>query len=486
MISMTELERMLFRCPEVNISKYPQASYEEFLLMDHDFSGEYVCVYPFVKMDESGTPYVEIYVWDSMLYPDIYESFIICEGMRLTDVLEEKLLNYCREPLLRIGYQRMDSFNSALLECFPRWHCIEYSAENIGRCIEHIYYASHHSGPREILYKAGLGNIAYNIKQLPMVNLVGSTVSAIVGHNLPIKLLRILDKPELIDVLYEEDSTEHALGVYRAYSSHIGKAIPSANQWRYLDELYSNGGKFAGMVFNRSLYKRLSHTDNEYILERYKRYFELYEELKINRRIRIPKADELWEATERLEYLQEYSDEREAIDAQFRSRKHCGRPVYEYSDNSYLVILPESCADICREAISQENCLMDYICRHASGETTILFLRKKDKPDESFVTMEVKDWQIKQVYGCCNTIPGKDVFQFLVEKYSRKKALFMDLDSMVDNYLDQEYEPDDELMEYLSGLLRSNNANSMAACNQDENEYIQLTLADMFPDVFDG
>lgn len=29
MISMTELERMLFRCPEVNISKYPQATYEE-------------------------------------------------------------------------------------------------------------------------------------------------------------------------------------------------------------------------------------------------------------------------------------------------------------------------------------------------------------------------------------------------------------------------------------------------------------------------
>lgn len=191
MISMTELERMLFRCPKVNISKYPQASYEEFLLMDHDFSGEYVCVYPFVRMDESGTPYVEIYVWDSMLYPNIYERFIICEGMRLTDILEEKLLNYCREPLLCIDYQRMNSFNYALLECFPQWHCIEYSAENVGRCIEHIYYASHRSGPREIFYQAGLENIAYNINQLPRVNLIGTTVSAIIGHNLPIKQVRV-------------------------------------------------------------------------------------------------------------------------------------------------------------------------------------------------------------------------------------------------------------------------------------------------------
>ena len=126
---------------------------------------------------------------------------------------------------------------------------------------------------------------------------------------------------------------------------------------------------------------------------------------------------------------------------------------------------------------------MDYICKHATGEITILFLRKKDRPDEPFVTMEVKDWQIKQVYGCCITIPRKDVFQFLVEKYS-KKALFMDLESMIDNYLDEEDKPDDELMEYFSSFLRSN-ANSMVTCNQDENEYIQLTLADVFPDVFD-
>lgn len=486
MISMTELERMLFRCPEVNISKYPQATYEELILMDHDFSSEFVCVYPFVRTDEVGNLYVEIYVWDAMLYPDAYERFVVCDGLRLPCDLEEKLLVYCTEPLLYIDNQSMERFTSALLESFPQWHCIEYSAENIGRCIEHIYYASHRSGPREILYKAGLENIAYNINRMPRVNLIGTTVSAIVGHNLPIKLSRILNQPELIDVLYEEDSTEHALGVYRAYASHIGKAIPTVNQWRYLDELYSNNGKFAGMAFNRSLYKRLGHTDNKYILERYKRYFELYEALKIERRMRIPKEDELWAATERLECLQKYCAERSALDAKYRSRKRFGRPIYEYSDNSYMVVLPESCADMCREAISQENCLMDYICRHAAGETTILFLRKKDRPDEPFVTMEVKNWQTKQVYGCCNTIPEKEVLQFLIEKYSKKKALFIDLDSMIDNYLDEEDELDDDLMEYLSGFLASSDANSMAACNQDENEYIQLTLADMFPDIFDG
>ncbi len=115
-----------------------------------------------------------------------------------------------------------------------------------------------------------------------------------------------------------------------------------------------------------------------------------------------------------------------------------------------------------------------------------MFLRKKDRPDEPFATMEVKNWQIKQVYGCCNTIPEKEVLQFLIEKYSKKKALFIDLDSMIDNYLDEEDELDDDLMEYLSGLLTNSDVNSIEACNQDDAQYIQLTLADVFPDVFDG
>lgn len=44
MTSMRDFERMHFRCPEVNVSEYPLASYEEFLLMEQDFSTEVVCV----------------------------------------------------------------------------------------------------------------------------------------------------------------------------------------------------------------------------------------------------------------------------------------------------------------------------------------------------------------------------------------------------------------------------------------------------------
>lgn len=351
-----------------------------------------------------------------------------------------QLFDYCKESFIRIDDQSMDWFNADLLDCFPQWHYVPYSSRDFGRCIEHIYYASQRSDPREILYKAGLENIAYNLDRIPKVNLIGSTASRIIGHDFSIKLLRILNQQELIDVLYEVDSTEHDGEVYKTYANFIGKDIPSANQWRYLDRLYSDNGEFAGMEFNRSLYRHLAFTSNKHILDSYRRYFELFENLQIEKSMRIPKAVDLWEATEKLERLQEYCEERLDLDEQIRHRKNFGSPVYEYSDDSYIVTMPGSCVDICKESISQDNYLMDYICDHASGETTILFLRKKDKPYDSYVTMEVKNWQIKQVYGYCNTLPEKDVCQFLIEKYSKDKCFLIDLQSIIDCYLDDEDE----------------------------------------------
>ena len=64
----------------------------------------------------------------------------------------------------------------------------------------------------------------------------------------------------------------------------------------------------------------------------------------------------------------------------------------------------------------------DYIEKHALGESTILFLRKKKAKDKSFVTIEVKENMIAEVRGQYNSIPSKDVYVFL-EEYAKNKLL---------------------------------------------------------------
>lgn len=69
---------------------------------------------------------------------------------------------------------------------------------------------------------------------------------------------------------------------------------------------------------------------------------------------------------------------------------------YECSFGDYIFIYPKSTQDIKDEAASQNNCVASYIDKVIDGKCHILFLRKKNKPDESLVTIEVRNNHIVQ------------------------------------------------------------------------------------------
>lgn len=68
----------------------------------------------------------------------------------------------------------------------------------------------------------------------------------------------------------------------------------------------------------------------------------------------------------------------------------------EYSYKDYQFIYPESTQDIKDEAAAQSNCVASYIDRVLDGACHILFLRKKDAPKKSLVTIEVRNNKIVQ------------------------------------------------------------------------------------------
>lgn len=69
---------------------------------------------------------------------------------------------------------------------------------------------------------------------------------------------------------------------------------------------------------------------------------------------------------------------------------------YECTFGEYIFKYPSSTQDIKDEAVSQNNCVASYIDDVIEGKCHILFLRKKDKPNESLVTIEVKNNRIVQ------------------------------------------------------------------------------------------
>ena len=60
---------------------------------------------------------------------------------------------------------------------------------------------------------------------------------------------------------------------------------------------------------------------------------------------------------------------------------------FEYSD--MMIVVPRSIQDIIREGKALSHCVGGYAERHAKGQTTILFLRKKGSPNVPFFTIEI-------------------------------------------------------------------------------------------------
>lgn len=69
---------------------------------------------------------------------------------------------------------------------------------------------------------------------------------------------------------------------------------------------------------------------------------------------------------------------------------------YEFIYKDYCFIYPRSTADIKAEAVAQNNCVASYIDGVIDGRCDIMFLRKKDAPDKSLVTIEIRNKRIVQ------------------------------------------------------------------------------------------
>ena len=191
MENLDNLSRLFFECPELDcedINLYPMIISEEYMSMVMDYASDesLVKVYAYLSESISGLPYIEIYIWDKMLYPKQYFRIVIAEGYRLNAENESLFLKYIHSERMIIDKRQFDRFIIKARETFQHWHLEDYSYRQIEFVLEHLYFASHRSGVKEILYKAGLYRIAFFLDKVASVNLVGSTPESIIEPNISI------------------------------------------------------------------------------------------------------------------------------------------------------------------------------------------------------------------------------------------------------------------------------------------------------------
>ena len=93
------------------------------------------------------------------------------------------------------------------------------------------------------------------------------------------------------------------------------------------------------------------------------------------------------------------------------------RKTLEFEDKDYLIRLPVDKNEIIKEGMELHHCVGSYAERHETGDTTIMFLRKKSEPDKPFYTIEVgievltdtvSELRISQIHGFGNRWLGND------------------------------------------------------------------------------
>lgn len=128
----------------------------------------------------------------------------------------------------------------------------------------------------------------------------------------------------------------------------------------------------------------------------------------------ICKPKELNAAHERLTGLITEKANRQAAQ-RFRRGKNW-RTALEFESGELIVIQPKNMQDIIEEGRRLHHCVGGYAERHAMGELTIMFLRKKDLPDTPYYTIEVSnELMIVQCRGYKNNIAGNPKTQDIID-----------------------------------------------------------------------
>lgn len=94
---------------------------------------------------------------------------------------------------------------------------------------------------------------------------------------------------------------------------------------------------------------------------------------------------------------------------------------YEYSFGEYQFIYPNSTQAIKDESVQQNNCVSSYIDRVIDGKCHIMFLRKKTRPNESLVTIEIRNNRIVQAKRRFNDPVTKEE-QEIIDKWNKRFA----------------------------------------------------------------
>ena len=109
-----------------------------------------------------------------------------------------------------------------------------------------------------------------------------------------------------------------------------------------------------------------------------------------------------WSAIQRQRRQAQAKEAEKAAMEAYRKRLHGLSEKYLFWTDDFLIRAPVNADEIVEEGKALKHCVGGYADRHMTGATTILFLRRRDKPGVPLATIEMNGNRIVQVHGYRN------------------------------------------------------------------------------------
>ena len=341
---------------------------------------------------------------------DYRKRFSFHEGYRWS-IEDERLFDaLCvNNDKICFDYGVIDSVYQYYSESYPDWNLKRYDTNSM-RLFDHIYHCMRRGTAKEILYKAGLDELAANIDMMDEIDLLSSKPSDIYD-GISMRGLRALNCKEGAKLLSTEYKRKFLKELQMKFPGIFKEKLNDA-QSKYLNFLIEGEltvGE-AGRLFGARRGKLMciwAAAQYDMFIQKEKQ-----NEAAIREASKLALMDPIYRdyigkitfneedsVQNKIRILRFYLlQQREKYDIQFKRSNRMRNPNWQERDKGYVVRYPQTINDFCREAIYMSNCLMTYIDAYINNDTTILFMRKTDDYNTPFITIEIFRNKLMQAY----------------------------------------------------------------------------------------
>lgn len=320
-------------------------------------------------------------------------------------------------------------------ELEPRFNLEDYSDGSI--TLSHIYFVSHKAaGVRKEIFKANkLENIAIFLSEIDDINIFEKNiVHALYG--VPYKMLKKLNSYNAVDkILRTKENRKVVKAVYEQYNTLLNDVrqlnefqfrylvecmekneFPNKKNLKVLAELKSGwNDEFWEVIDGDEIYSEFMEYQS--IIKKDNKYSKIFSRYPSLAQKDIDRFHQVYKL------LLYYIENETEIDQKLQElSKSWEEYSYEYGD--YCIVIPEGIKDILSESEQQHNCLYTYIPSIVNEYTTIVFMRYKNTPDKSLVTLEIRYGEIYQAFQSFNRLITEEQAYF-IEKFAEGKGLLI-------------------------------------------------------------